>query len=167
MLGVNSKYLIVNFPGENFIINLFNNDVTAVGMDIVVISESEPDILVEVFGQEGLLGSTMLNVPLAGDGAFLGVSAPQLITRIEISNTNVSPSSFEGLIDICFGLGPPLPSPDGDQCLKNCRDECKTNFTDCRIGCQSVLGIARSISMATCRGVRTACRDSCQSNCFP
>jgi len=102
--GATSKAIVAGEFTDAFIIEFTDGNVTAAGMDLVAYFNNDV-CRIDVFGQNGLINST--TAPCTNGGAFWGVSATEIITRIRISSPN---GQAEGVDNIAFGGGvvPPI-----------------------------------------------------------
>src|SRR6267143_550230 len=102
--GAASKTIVAGEFTDAFIIDFTGGNVTAAGMDLVAYFGNDV-CQIDVFGQNGLITST--TAPCTNGGAFWGVSATEVITRIRIFSPT---GQAEGVDNISFGGGvvPPI-----------------------------------------------------------
>ena len=115
MLGNAENVLIVNNPLP---LNVFFDDpaINVVGLLLGCVEKSltpcNEQVLVEVFNTNTVIGSTTV---IADDGfdTFLGISSPDRIARIRISQANPLPEEdiFPGLTAIYYGSPAPAAVP--------------------------------------------------------
>lgn len=92
-----SKALFVNYWVDYMIIDFTTNNVTAVNMDVFSIWD-ESDITIEVFGNSGSLGTTI--VYGTNSGTYWGVKSNEPITRITLYSLS---NRAEGIDNLSFG----------------------------------------------------------------
>ena len=101
-MGNPSKNVGANTFLDSFDIIFPNDDVFAVGMDLV--SYFDADVLtITIYGAGGALLDTTTALA-TNDGTFWGVSSDQVITRINLYSPT---DQAEGVDNICFGALPP------------------------------------------------------------
>ena len=104
--GATSKNIIANRAKDFLIIDFTAGDVTAVGMDITAYFDGDPNVQIDIFGANGLLGTTTA-ADTTASGSFWGVSSDEVITQIVLTS-NLGKS--EGVDNIAFG--PDNKAPD-------------------------------------------------------
>lgn len=104
--GVPSIATFANFFVDTYNMFFYNNDTTAVGVDLH--SAFDPSTLeISIFG----LGDVLLGMtrsPATPGGVFWGVSSDDIITRINLSSLT---GQSEGVDNVAFGLPQQVPEP--------------------------------------------------------
>jgi len=96
--GTTTKGVGVNFFVDAIAVDFTGGDVTAVGMKLFTVFGSDFNLRVDIFGANGLLGSTTaVGTP---SGRFWGVKSDTVITRVRIKSFL---NKAEGVDDIAFG----------------------------------------------------------------
>ena len=103
--GATSKNIVANRATDPFIIDFTAEDVTAVGMDITAYFNGDPHVQIDIFGANGLLGTTTA-AGTPESGSFWGVSSDEVITQIVLTS-NIGKG--EGVDNIAFGPGNKAP----------------------------------------------------------
>ena len=83
--GATSKNIVANRATDPFIIDFTAEDVTAVGMDITAYFNGDPHVQIDIFGANGLLGTTTAAGTLESV-SFWGVSSDEVITQIVLTS---------------------------------------------------------------------------------
>ncbi len=95
--GTPSKDVFANFFVDHIALD-FSNSPTGVGLDLLSLHSPDPNLVIDVYGTGGLIGSTL--APGSAGGDFWGVQADEAIVQIQIrSNTNQA----EGVDNVAFG----------------------------------------------------------------
>ena len=109
---IGSDYLFLPMPSKTLFTNIFadtldiffdGSGVAAVGMDVCgFILPSQ--VVISIYGEGGLLGSSSVDALSGGTPTFWGVfSDAELITRINLASTAGLEDRMEGIDNIAFG----------------------------------------------------------------
>lgn len=135
--------VLANFFVDTFVINFTASDVTGVSMDVVDIASVGGDVVVEIFGSSGSLGT--INIPSTSSGTFLGIMSSEAITMITLFSTG---DGAEGLDNISFGTC--IVDTDGDGCIDD-NDEIINSNMEATVtidGCDS--GVPNEVTLDSC-----------------